>query len=39
MIRIDAELTPEKLRPQLERVFEISAGEVDSRFRGNDRQG
>jgi hypothetical protein len=28
MIRIDAELTPEKLRPRIERVFEISAGKI-----------
>jgi hypothetical protein len=28
MIRINAELTPEKLRPRLERVFEISAGKI-----------
>ena len=28
MIRINAELTPEKLRPRLERLFEISAGKI-----------
>ncbi|MGD0008443.1 MAG: glycosyl hydrolase [Terriglobia bacterium] len=28
MIRIDAELTPEKLRSRIERVFEISAGKI-----------
>jgi hypothetical protein len=28
MIRIDAELTLEKLRPRLERLFEISAGKI-----------
>ncbi len=28
MIRIDPELTPEKLRPRIERVFEISAGKI-----------
>jgi hypothetical protein len=28
MIRIDAELTPEKLRPRIERVFDISAAKI-----------
>ena len=28
MIRIDAELTPQKLRSRIERVFEISAGKI-----------
>ena len=28
MIRIDTELTPEKLRPRIERLFEISAGKI-----------
>jgi hypothetical protein len=28
MIRIDTELTPQKLRPRIERLFEISAGKI-----------
>jgi hypothetical protein len=28
MIRIDTELTPDKLRPRLERLFEVSAGKI-----------
>jgi hypothetical protein len=28
MIRIDTELTPEKLKPRIERVFELSAGKI-----------
>jgi len=30
MIRIDTELTPEKLRPRIERLFEISAGKISA---------
>ena len=28
MIRVDSELTPEKLRPRIERLFDVSAGKI-----------